>query len=116
MPFNKVIVDSRHAASVTSTNFDVSLPETLTLPPNACVYTTDVVISNTMPPLGSGSGSFRHIFYLLERYGGLTFLNRTYRGETKLYNGISFATDLQTKMNAVSVVPGASTAGYTVSY
>lgn len=116
VPFNKVIIDSRHAAAGTSTNFDISLPETLVLPPNACVYTTDVVISNTMPSLGSGSGTLRHIFYFLERYNGLTFLNRTYLDETKLYHGISFATELQVKMNAVSVVPNASTAGYTVSY
>ena len=117
VPFNKVIVDSRHAAAGTSTTFDISLPETLVLPPNACVYTTDVVISNTMPSLGSGSWSFRHIFYFLERYNGLTFLNRTYLDETKLYHGISFAAELQLKMNAVSVVPDASTtAGYKVNY
>ena len=69
-----------------------------------------------MPSLGSGNGSLRHIFYFIERYNGLTFLNRTYLDETKLYHGISFAAELQLKMNAVSVVPDASTAGYTVTY
>ena len=91
VPFNKVIVDSRHAAQGTSTNFDISLPETLVLPPNAAVYVTDVVISNTMPSLGSGSGSMRNIFYFIERVGGLTFLNRAHLDVAKLYNGTSFA-------------------------
>ena len=113
VPFNNVIIDSRHTAAGTSTKFDISLPETLVLPPTACVYTTDVVISNTMPSLGSGNGSFRHIFYFLERYGGLTFLNRAYLAAAKLYDALSFVTELQTKINTVTVVPAAY---YTVTY
>ena len=49
VPFNNVIVDSRHAVEGSSTNFSISLAETLVLPHNAAVYVTDVVISNTMP-------------------------------------------------------------------
>ena len=113
VPFNKVIVDSRHAAQGTSTNFDITLPETLVLPHNAVVYVTDVVISNTMPSLGSGSGTLRHSFYWIERVGGLACLNRVDLDDTKLYNGISFATDIQDKMNAASI---ASAADYTVTY
>ena len=80
IPITKVTVDSRHAASGTSTNFDITLPETLVLPPNAAVYVTDVVISNTMPYLGSGSGSLRHMFYVIERVGGLTLLKHAHFG------------------------------------
>ena len=113
VPFNKVIVDIRHAAQGTSTNFDISLPETLVLPPNAAVYVTDVVISNTMPSLGSGSGSLRHTFYFIERVGGLTFLNRAQLDDAKLYTGISFAEEIQEKMNAASMSSGAD---YSVAY
>ena len=113
IPFTKVIVDSRHAASGTSTNFDISLPETLVLPPNAAVFVTDVVISNTMPSLGSGSGSLRHMFYFIERVGGLTFLNRAHLDDSKMYNAISFASEIQDKMNGASIAPAAD---YTVLY
>ena len=43
--------------------FDITLPETLNLPQNAAVWVSDVVISNTMPTLGTGSGTIRHNFY-----------------------------------------------------
>ena len=32
LPFNKIMVDSRHASEGTSAKFSVSLPETITLP------------------------------------------------------------------------------------
>ena len=63
LPFNKIIVDSRHASVGTSTNSEITLPETLSLPPNAACYVTDVVISNTMPTLGTAAGTINHNLY-----------------------------------------------------
>ena len=80
LPFNKIIVDSRHASVGTFTNFEITLPETLSLPPNAACYVTDVVISNTMPTLGTAAGTINHNFYWIERVGGDTVLNRVFFG------------------------------------
>ena len=91
VPYTKIIVDSRHAAAGTSTNFDITLPETLNLPQNAACWGSDVVISNTMPTLGTGSGTLRHNFY----------------------NSNSFAAEIQAKMNQVSLD---ASAPYTVTY
>ena len=83
LPFNKIIVDSRHASVGTSTNFEITLPETISLPQNAACYVADVVISNTMPTVGTSAGTLTHTFYFIERIGSLTALNRAYLDETK---------------------------------
>ena len=113
VPYTKIIVDSRHAAAGTSTNFDITLPETLNLPQNAACWVSDVVISNTMPTLGTGSGTLRHNFYFMERYDGAIVLNRAHLDETKMYNSDSFAAEIQAKMNQVSLD---ASAPYTVTY
>ena len=51
LPFTKLVVDSRHAASGDASNFDITLPESLTLPPNAVSYTTDMAIAHLLPQL-----------------------------------------------------------------
>ena len=86
VPFTIIKTDSRHAATGTSTNFDITLPETRILPHNAACWVSDVVISNTMPTLGTGSGTLRHMFYFMDRYDGAIVLNRAHLDETKLYN------------------------------
>ena len=83
LPFNKIMVDSRHASVGTSTNFEIALPETISLPRNAACYVTDVVISNTFATLGTAAGTINHTFYWIERIGSLTALNRVYLDETK---------------------------------
>ena len=113
LPFNKIIVDSRHATVGTSTNFEITLPETLSLPPNAACYVTDVVISNTMPTLGTAGGTVNHNFYWIERVGGDTVLNRVFLDETKMYTGTTFAQEIETKMNAGSI---SGSAVYTVTF
>ena len=114
LPFNKIIVDSRHASVGTSTKFEITLPETTSLPHNAACYVTDVVISNTMPTLGAAAGTIYHTFYFIERIGSLTALNRVYLDETKMYEGNQLAAEIQTKMNAGSL--GGTGGIYTVTY
>ena len=114
LPFNKIIVDSRHASVGTSTNFEITLPETMSLPQNAACYVTDVVISNSFSTLGTASGTINHTFYFIERIGNLTALNRVYLDETKMYEGNKLAAEIQTKMNAGSL--GGTGGIYTVTY
>ena len=79
LPFSKIVVDSRHAASGDASNFDITLPESLTLPPNAVCYCTDIAIAHLFPSMGSGP-SLRNAFYFVERIGdassSLDYLNR----------------------------------------
>ena len=69
LPFNKLIVDSRFADAGNSTSFQVSLPETLSLPQNAVAYVCDVQVTNTM----STMDDFSNTFYFIERTGGQYF-------------------------------------------
>ena len=47
LPFNKIIVDSRHADSGNSNSFEISLPETVSLPHNDVCYVCDLQVTNT---------------------------------------------------------------------
>ena len=47
LPFNKIIVDSRHDDSGNSNSFEISLPETISPPHNAVCYVCDLQVTNT---------------------------------------------------------------------
>ena len=74
LPFNKIVVDSRHAANGDANNFDITLPESLTLPPNAICYCTDIAIPHMFSSMGSGP-SLRNTFYWVERIGDASSLD-----------------------------------------
>ena len=115
LAFTKIIVDSRHAASGDASNFDITLPESLTLPPNAVCYATDIAIAHLFASMGSGP-SLRNTFYWVERIGdtssSLDYLNRAILDPTQTSNAVLLAAEIQAKMNAASVLGG----GYTVTY
>ena len=107
LPFTKIIVDSRHAANGDASAFDISLPESITLPPNAVVYTTDISIPHLFANMGSGQ-SLRNTFYYIERIGqvgtAIECLNRAILDSTQTSNANALAEELQTKMNAASIL------------
>ena len=115
LPFTKPVVDSRHAASGDASNFDITLPESLTLPPNTVCYTTGIAIAHLFPSMGSGP-SLRNTFYWVERIGDACsssdYLNRAMFDEAKTYTAIGLAAEIQRKVNAASVLGG----GYAVTY
>ena len=47
LPFNKIIVDSRHADFGNSNSFEIRLPEAISLPYNAVCYVCDLQVTNT---------------------------------------------------------------------
>ena len=53
LPFNKIIVDSRHATAGTSSSFEISLLEKLSPPHNAVCYVCDLRVSNTFSSVDS---------------------------------------------------------------
>ena len=79
LPFSKLVVDSRHAANGDASSFDITLPESLTLPPSAVCYCTDITIAHMFLSTGSGP-SLRNTFDWVERFGdtssSLDYLNR----------------------------------------
>ena len=115
LAFSKIAVGNRHAASGDASNFDITLPESLTLPPNAVCYCTDIAIAHLFPSMGSGP-SLRNAFYWVERIGdtssSLDYLNRALLDEAKTYTALGLAEEIQQKVNAASVLGG----GYTVTY
>ena len=115
LPFSKIVVDSRHAVSGDASSFDIALPKSLTLPPNAVCYCTEITTPHLFPSMGSGP-SVRNTFYWAERVGdtssSLDYLNRALLDEAKTYTAIGLAAEIQQKMNAASVLGG----GYTVTY
>ena len=53
LPYSKIHIDTKYktADSVSSSDFNIELPETLTLPPNTKVYLTDITMVNTIATL-----------------------------------------------------------------
>ena len=117
LPFEKIIIDSRNASLGDATSFQVTLPETLHLPPDAVMYVTDCAISHSFRTVdGSGTvGSKNHHLYFLERNyqsGDVTVLSRAVP-TSRSYTPYELATEIQTRMNEVSIF--ISTA-YNVTY
>ena len=109
LPFNKIIVDSRHAAAGNSSNFQSSLPETLTPPQHAVCYVCDLQITNTF----SSTDPSKNTFYWIEDELGQYVLNRVFLTR-KTYTPDTLATELQTRMNETSIFR--PTPGYNVTF
>ena len=99
LPFNKLIVDSRFANSGTSTDFEISLPETLSLSHNAVAYVCGVQVTHTFATTDDNSNTL----YFIERAtlsDGTTqdSLNRAVVDTTKVYSAVSLQQELQNKI------------------
>ena len=109
LPFSKIIVDSRHADAGTSSSFEISLPETLTLPHDAVAYVCDLQVTNTF----SSTNKNKNTFYWIEQGLGQNSIHRVVL-TTKSYTPESLATELQTRMNESSIFR--PTPGYVVTF
>ena len=96
--FNKIIVDSIHAAIGTSTSFDLTLPQTLNQGQDSVMYVTDVCLTHTFSSFGDAHGSLDNTFYWIEHIGDAnaveTYLNRAVLDATIAYNAFTMATEL----------------------
>ena len=109
LPFNKIIVDSRHADSGNSNSFETRLPETLSLPHNAVCYVCDLQVTNTF----SSADQHKNTFYWIEHELSQNVLNRVILAN-KTYTPDTLATELQNKMNAASILRPSP--GYVVTF
>ena len=100
LPFSKLIVDSRHADAGTSESFEVSLPETVSLPQHAVCYVCDLQLTNTFTTVDSSNNQF----YWLENgvvVSGTIMNKITLTSQN--YDPEALAEELQAKMNSASV-------------
>ena len=109
LPFCKIIVDSRHADAGTSSSFEISLPETLSLPHNAVAYVCDSQVTHTC----ASTNKTKNTFYWIEQALGQNSLNRVFLAN-KSYTPETLATEIQTRMNESSIFR--PTPGYVVTF
>ena len=82
LPFSKIIVDSRHADAGTSSSFEISLPETLSLPHDAVADVCDLQVTNTFASTNNNTK-----YVLLDRAG----IGPTYPQSCVSYEQIVYA-------------------------
>ena len=92
LPFNRIIIDSRHAANGNNTSFEVSLPESIPMPPHAICFVSDIQVAHTF-----SSMSNRNEFYFIERNAhGTTLVNRAILDTSKTHSADTLVAELQT--------------------
>ena len=90
MPFNRIIIDSRHAANGNNTSFEVSLPESISLPPHAVCFVSDIQVTHTFSSMRN-----RSEFYFIERDAtGTTLVNKAILDTSNTHSAYTLATDL----------------------
>ena len=93
LPINRIIRDSRHVANGNSTSCEVSLPESISLPPHAVCFVSDIQVTHTF-----SSMSNRNEFYFIERDAtGTTLVNNAILDTSKTHSADTLAAELQTK-------------------
>ena len=85
LPFSKIIVDSRHVdAGTSSSSFEISLPETLSLPHDAVAYVCDLQVTNTF----SSTNKNKNTFYWIEQELGQNTLNRVFSRTNRIHQRV----------------------------
>ena len=110
LPFNRIIIDSRHAASGNSTSCEVSLPESISLPPHAVCFVSDIQVTHTF----SSMSNRKELYFIDRNANGTTLVNRAILDTSKTHSADTLAAERQPQMNAVSTLsdPG----NYTVAF
>lgn len=110
LPIRKIVVDSRERTAGTPSEFQVQLPEAITLPKHFGCYVTDIQCQHSFRTVhGNASVGMRnHHFYFFERLvsafhpseNDFTVLNRSVLSPGS-YTPTELCAELQTQMNAV---------------
>ena len=98
LPVKKIYIDSkfRRGDSVSSSNFKIDLPQTLKLPDNAIFYVDDVCIPHNWYTVETGVND--KLYFRLQLANGGTFYDYTITLDSKNYNGVQFAAEVQSKI------------------
>ena len=122
LPIRKIVVDSRERTAGTPSEFQIGLPEAITLPRHFGCYVTDIQCQHSFRTVhGAASVGMRnHYFYFFERLvsaflpneNDFTVLNRAVLSPGS-YTPTELCAELATQMNAVSFF---GSSAYTVSF
>ena len=122
LPIRKIVVDSRERTAGTPSDFQVQLPEAITLPKHFGCYVTDIQCQHSFRTVhGAASVGMRNMNFLfferlvsafLPSENDFSVLNRAVLSAGS-YTPTELCTELQTQMNACSFF---GSSAYTVSY
>ena len=122
LAIRKIVIDSRTATAGTGSDFQVQLPETITLPRHYGCYVTDIQCTHSWRTIHGNTsvGAKNHYFYFFERMisgfypsdNDYTVLNRAQLSPGS-YTPTELCAELQTQMNAQSFF---GSSAYTVTY
>ena len=101
LPF-KICVDSRALTRGHASDFEYSLPETISLDHDTVMYVNTASVTNTFSATGTQIGAKNHYVYFFEKlFGSTTVFNRAVLQE-RAYEATELAPSLQTALNAAS--------------
>lgn len=100
LPVKKIYIDSkfRRADSVSSSNFKIDLPYSVTFPENAVFYIDDISIPNSFYTVEAG---INDKMYFRLTTGGLN-TDYVITLDSKNYNGAQFANEIHAKINTAT--------------
>ena len=108
LPLKKIYIDSRHrtADSVSSSNFKIELPYSLTFPENTAFFITDICIPHVFRLIERDANDRIYFTYTAPGAGGVINIFYTYGVLSPGgYSGENLASAIQAAMNA-NVEPG----------
>ena len=105
LPLKKIYIDSRDRTvdSKSASNFRIELPNTVQMPENTVSFVTDVCVPHVWKAVEEGFNDSLFLSYIVPGVGGsLIEQFRVVVLEEGNYTLLELATQLQTKLNAIS--------------
>jgi len=108
LPVKKIYCDTKFKRndSKSNSNFKIDLPQTLKLPDNCVFYIDDVSIPNSFYTVELNIND--KLYFRLQLSSGGTFTDYLVTLDSKTYNGVQFAAEMQSKITAITA--GSATA------
>ena len=102
LPIKKIYCDTKFKRrdSKSTSNFKIDLPQTLKLPDNCVCYIDDVSIPRTFYTVETGVND--KLYFRLQLANGGTYYDYIITLASKNYNGVQFAAEIQSKIQAVT--------------
>ena len=102
LPIKNIYCDTkfRRFDSKSTSDFKIDLPQTIKLPDNCVCYIDDVSIPRTWYTVESGVND--KLYFRLQFANGGAYYDYIITLESKDYNGVQFAAEIQSKITAIT--------------
>ena len=102
LPIKKIYCDTKFKRrdSKSTSNFKIDLPQTLKLPDNCVCYIDDVSIPRTFYTVETGVND--KLYFRLQLTNGSAYFDHIITLASKDYNGVQFAAEIQSKIQAIT--------------